>query len=263
MAEIERMGGDAAARSARRCRAPNRRRDGRAAARRRRRRCARRRRWRGSGSSAGGRRGASAASPATRPWPFVDRLEIVDVDREQSGGRAVARGLAQHALELADGTGAGRAGRSAGRGRRFSSSSPSRARASASAARSSAFSSVSRSSASRASRAGCRRSRRLAIGLSPSHGRHSKTRRLTQSLGRAAIARRAARGLGRGASWTRRSASRRDHHGQPLRLGDDAPCRRDARRARRALRDQGRLRPPHAGPALRLCQGARRGAASR
>ena len=33
---------------------------------------------------------------------FVDRLEIVDLDREQGGGRAVARGLAQHPLELAD-----------------------------------------------------------------------------------------------------------------------------------------------------------------
>ena len=30
----------------------------------------------------------------------VDRLQIVDVDRDQRGGRAVAGGLAQHALEL-------------------------------------------------------------------------------------------------------------------------------------------------------------------
>ena len=55
-----------------------------------------------------------------------------------------------------------------------------------------------------------------------------------------------------------RSASHRDHHGQPLRLGDDAPRRRDARRARRRLRGQGRLGPPHARPALRLCQERRR-----
>ncbi len=33
---------------------------------------------------------------------LVDRLEIVEIDREQGRRRAVARGLAEHALELAD-----------------------------------------------------------------------------------------------------------------------------------------------------------------
>ena len=41
-------------------------------------------------------------------------------------------------------------------------------------------------------------------------------------------------------------------HGLALRLGDDAARRRDARGARGSLRAAGRLRAPHAGPALRV-----------
>ena len=44
----------------------------------------------------------------------------------------------------------------------------------------------------------------------------------------------------------RAAAARRHHHGQPVRLGDAAPCRGDAGPARRAARDPDRLRPSHA-----------------
>ena len=52
----------------------------------------------------------------------------------------------------------------------------------------------------------------------------------------------------------------RHHHGQPVRLGDDAARRRHARPARRRLRDPHRLGAPHPGAALRVCPRARRGA---
>ena len=53
----------------------------------------------------------------------------------------------------------------------------------------------------------------------------------------------------------------RDHHGQHVRLGDDAPRRRDARRARQSrMRRRVVSAPPHPAAALRLCRGARRSA---
>ena len=55
------------------------------------------------------------------------------------------------------------------------------------------------------------------------------------------------------------NASRGDHHGQPVRLGDDAPRGRDPRRPRRRLRGPHRLGAPHARPALRLRQGRQGG----
>src|SRR5215211_6060378 len=56
-----------------------------------------------------------------------------------------------------------------------------------------------------------------------------------------------------------RAGARGDHHGQPVRLGDDAACGRDPRRARRRLRGAHRLGAPHARPALRLRQGRQGG----
>ena len=42
------------------------------------------------------------------------------------------------------------------------------------------------------------------------------------------------------------------HHGLDFRLGDDARRGRGTRQARGPLRDEGRLRPPHARPAVRI-----------
>jgi phosphoribosylaminoimidazole carboxylase PurE protein len=50
---------------------------------------------------------------------------------------------------------------------------------------------------------------------------------------------------------------RRDHHGQPVRLGDHAPCRRDARRARRRPRGAHRLGAPHARTGCSFARGAK------
>ena len=54
-------------------------------------------------------------------------------------------------------------------------------------------------------------------------------------------------------------AAGRHHHGQPVRLGDHAPRRRDARALGVAARGAHRLGPPHARPALRLRQGRQGG----